>query len=173
MSRWQLILNHPPGISVYSKVTGWKPEILPKINPTQVFFKRLCLDPSLFTIKFKILRTILYSCCYKKIRAKKNKKNIRENSNNNNKKPLMDFPPNPPHFSIWPFTCSLLVLTVKTYFVHIHLGYWDFIICCMPFAFESYCLFWVTCSNFFSIFLHFWFQEWGYWYIWTVFLWIY
>ena len=41
---------------------------------------------------------------------------------------------------------------LKTCFAHIHIGCWDYIICCVPFVFKSFCLFLVTSSNFFSIF---------------------
>ena len=53
-----------------------------------------------------------------------------DNNNDNNNKIFKDFPPNPLNLS------------------HIHLGYWDYFICCMPFVFKSYCLFWGACSNF-------------------------
>ena len=35
----------------------------------------------------------------------------------------------------------------KDMFCTHHLGYWDYVICYMPFVFKSYCLSWVTCSQ--------------------------
>ena len=97
---------------------------------------------------------------------------FKEHCKNRNRKNLRGFPPQFTSFFAWFFTCNYCFYIWILFFKHL-----SRLLLFMPFTFTSYCFFIIIILNFmyqFLVlsFLHFWFQQWNYWYFWITFLWI-
>ena len=117
---------------------------------TQVFLKKFCLDINCWLLNIKILRTTFFQSTPQQLKAAKNStkyesknENIKQKKNKKHSNSIKSAQ----EFFWWIF--YILFQRLKICFARIHLAYWDYVVCYMPFGFKSYCLFWVTCSNFF------------------------
>ena len=133
---------------------------LTKNEYPQVCLKRFCLHTNCWLLNLKIFRTTFFQSTSQQLKAAKNsttlesknesiKQKQQQQTQQQHKKSSRISLPTHRIFLMDFLRAVYLFRRLKTCFAHIHLGYWDYVICYMPFVFKSYCLFWVTCSNFF------------------------